>query len=202
MRHLLTLFDLSDRRDPADLRDLEGPEGQALRRHSRAAAAGPRAWRCCSRSRRCGRASASRRRWPTWAARRCSWATTSAGASARSAADFAAGAQPVRRCRSCAAPTATRRVEELASYCTCPVINGLTDYAHPCQALADLFTLDEIHGPLAGQAAGLRRRRQQRRPQPGDRLRQAGRRVRHRLAAGSISSTGRSSSSWHAKCPT
>ena len=42
------------------------------------------------------------------------------------------------------------RIEELARYATCPVINGLTDSAHPCQALADLFTLDEIHGPLAG----------------------------------------------------
>lgn len=42
------------------------------------------------------------------------------------------------------------RVEELARYCTCPVINGLTDVAHPCQALADLYTLDEIHGPLEG----------------------------------------------------
>jgi ornithine carbamoyltransferase len=42
------------------------------------------------------------------------------------------------------------RVEELAQYCTCPVINGLTDLAHPCQALADLYTLDEIHGPLEG----------------------------------------------------
>src|SRR4029453_7627965 len=42
------------------------------------------------------------------------------------------------------------RVEELAKYCTCPVINGLTDLAHPCQALADLYTLDEIHGPLTG----------------------------------------------------
>jgi ornithine carbamoyltransferase len=42
------------------------------------------------------------------------------------------------------------RIEELARYCTCPVINGLTDAAHPCQALADLFTLDEIHGPLDG----------------------------------------------------
>lgn len=40
------------------------------------------------------------------------------------------------------------RVEELARYCGCPVINGLTDRAHPCQALADLYTLDEIHGPL------------------------------------------------------
>jgi ornithine carbamoyltransferase len=42
------------------------------------------------------------------------------------------------------------RVEELAQYCTCSVINGLTDMAHPCQALADLFTLNEIHGPLGG----------------------------------------------------
>jgi ornithine carbamoyltransferase len=42
------------------------------------------------------------------------------------------------------------RIEELAKYCACPVINGLTDLAHPCQALADLFTLDEIHGPLEG----------------------------------------------------
>lgn len=42
------------------------------------------------------------------------------------------------------------RIEELAKYCTCPVINGLTDSAHPCQALADLFTLEEIHGPLKG----------------------------------------------------
>jgi ornithine carbamoyltransferase len=42
------------------------------------------------------------------------------------------------------------RVEELARYCTCPVINGLTDFAHPCQALADLFTLEEIHSPLDG----------------------------------------------------
>src|SRR6476660_5096258 len=42
------------------------------------------------------------------------------------------------------------KVEELAKYCTCPVINGLTNLAHPCQALADLYTLDEIHGPLEG----------------------------------------------------
>ena len=42
------------------------------------------------------------------------------------------------------------RVEELARYCGCPVINGLTDFAHPCQALADLFTLNEIHRPLDG----------------------------------------------------
>jgi ornithine carbamoyltransferase len=41
-------------------------------------------------------------------------------------------------------------VEELASYSTCPVVNGLTDLAHPCQALADLLTVRELHGQLAG----------------------------------------------------
>ena len=39
-------------------------------------------------------------------------------------------------------------VEELAEYGTVPVINGLTDYAHPCQVLADLMTVREIKGSL------------------------------------------------------
>jgi ornithine carbamoyltransferase len=42
------------------------------------------------------------------------------------------------------------RLEELSKYCNCPVINGLTDYAHPCQALADLYTLEEMRGPIRG----------------------------------------------------
>jgi len=42
------------------------------------------------------------------------------------------------------------RVEQLAAHASCPVINGLTDLYHPCQALADLFTLREVHGRLAG----------------------------------------------------
>ena len=41
-------------------------------------------------------------------------------------------------------------VVELAEHCTCSVINGLTDFAHPCQALADLYTIRELCGPLAG----------------------------------------------------
>ncbi len=41
-------------------------------------------------------------------------------------------------------------VVDLASHCTCPVINGLTDYAHPCQAMADLYTLRESFGSLKG----------------------------------------------------
>lgn len=42
------------------------------------------------------------------------------------------------------------KVVSLAEYCSSPVINGLTDYAHPCQAMADLFTIHELAGPLAG----------------------------------------------------
>ena len=38
-----------------------------------------------------------------------------------------------------------------ARHCSCSVINGLTDMSHPCQALADLFTLHELVGRLAGQ---------------------------------------------------
>ncbi len=41
-------------------------------------------------------------------------------------------------------------VAKLAEYSSCSVINGLTDYAHPCQAMADLFTLRELVGRLEG----------------------------------------------------
>ncbi len=40
------------------------------------------------------------------------------------------------------------RVEELARHSAAPVVNGLTDSYHPCQALADLFTLEEHFGTL------------------------------------------------------
>ena len=42
-------------------------------------------------------------------------------------------------------------VENLAKYGSIPIINGLTDYCHPCQVLADLMTIREHHGSLAGQ---------------------------------------------------
>lgn len=41
-------------------------------------------------------------------------------------------------------------VEELAKYATVPVINGLTDYTHPCQVMADLMTVREHKGKLVG----------------------------------------------------
>lgn len=41
-------------------------------------------------------------------------------------------------------------VEELAAYSRVPVINGLTDLVHPCQALADLLTIYEYKKRLAG----------------------------------------------------
>ena len=44
-----------------------------------------------------------------------------------------------------------RDLEEFAEYAGVPVINGLTDYAHPCQVLADLMTIRERRGALAGQ---------------------------------------------------
>jgi ornithine carbamoyltransferase len=41
-------------------------------------------------------------------------------------------------------------VETFAAHSACPVINGLSDYYHPCQALADLFTMQEVFGDLDG----------------------------------------------------
>ena len=41
-------------------------------------------------------------------------------------------------------------VEELARHSAVPVINGLTDFAHPCQILADLMTIREHKGRLEG----------------------------------------------------
>ena len=45
---------------------------------------------------------------------------------------------------------AQQDVEDLAAYGSIPIINGLTDYCHPCQVLADLMTIREYKGSLKG----------------------------------------------------
>jgi ornithine carbamoyltransferase len=43
-----------------------------------------------------------------------------------------------------------QHILQLAQYSRVPVINGLSDFSHPCQALSDLFTIYEHYGRLAG----------------------------------------------------
>ena len=43
-----------------------------------------------------------------------------------------------------------KEVEALAEFGTIPIINGLTDYCHPCQVLADLMTIREYKGNFKG----------------------------------------------------
>ncbi len=45
---------------------------------------------------------------------------------------------------------AQQEVEDLATYGSIPIINGLTDHCHPCQVLADLMTIREHKGAIAG----------------------------------------------------
>ena len=43
-----------------------------------------------------------------------------------------------------------KEVEDLAKYGSIPIINGLTDFCHPCQVLADLMTIREFKGSFDG----------------------------------------------------
>jgi ornithine carbamoyltransferase len=43
-----------------------------------------------------------------------------------------------------------KEVEDLAKFGNIPIINGLTDFAHPCQVLADLMTIREFKGQFDG----------------------------------------------------
>ena len=43
-----------------------------------------------------------------------------------------------------------KEVEDLANYGSIPIINGLTDFCHPCQVLADLMTIREFKGRFEG----------------------------------------------------
>lgn len=45
---------------------------------------------------------------------------------------------------------AHQNVKDLAGFSSVPVINALTDYSHPCQAMSDMLTLREHFGKLAG----------------------------------------------------
>ena len=43
-----------------------------------------------------------------------------------------------------------QQILDLSAHATVPVINGLTDYSHPCQILADLLTFEEHRGDIGG----------------------------------------------------
>ena len=44
----------------------------------------------------------------------------------------------------------TKKLEDLEQYALVPVINGLTDFSHPCQIMADVMTYEEHRGPIKG----------------------------------------------------
>ena len=48
-----------------------------------------------------------------------------------------------------------KEVEDLAEYGSIPIINGLTDFCHPCQVLADLMTIREFKGSFDGLKMGF-----------------------------------------------
>ena len=52
--------------------------------------------------------------------------------------------------RWCCACSGTRRSRGSREHSTIPVINGLSDWSHPCQALADLLTIHEVFGSVKG----------------------------------------------------
>lgn len=44
----------------------------------------------------------------------------------------------------------TKKLEDLEQHALVPVINGLTDFSHPCQIMADVMTFEEHRGPIKG----------------------------------------------------
>jgi ornithine carbamoyltransferase len=45
---------------------------------------------------------------------------------------------------------AHRLIDEFVKHAHCPIVNGLSDEAHPCQALSDIFTIQEAMGSVSG----------------------------------------------------
>ena len=43
-----------------------------------------------------------------------------------------------------------KKLEDLEEHALVPVINGLTDFSHPCQIMADIMTFEEHRGPIKG----------------------------------------------------
>ena len=84
-------------------------------------------------------------------------ASSAAASRSRTPPGCSTGSAP----RSSGAPSARTGSRPMAAVSRVPVVNALTDSFHPCQVLADLQTVRERHGRLAGADPDLRRRRRQ-----------------------------------------
>ena len=143
VRHFLEVDDLSRRRARLGAR--------SRRTAGSAAACWPAAaWRCCSRSRRPAPGTAAR--WPS-----CSSAATRSPPGARRSASTCGrpprtwpGRWPATTRPSPPGCSSTRKLERMAAAVDVPVVNLLSDRGHPCQALADLLTIRQVLGSLAG----------------------------------------------------
>ena len=152
------------------------PTRRRFRRCSRA-----REWPRCSRSRRRARGSRSR-----WRSRR-SAATRSTSAAKRSVSTRASRSKTSPRTMAgmCAVIAARvfdhRTLERMEAAVDVPIVNLLSDRAHPCQALADLLTLRELH---KSRACGSRTWQRPLTSPHGSRLRRGAVSGRHKITRG------------------
>ena len=124
-------------------------EFRATRRHAAPALTGRTLAMLFQKPSACGRASRSRRGWRSSAVRRSTSPRTPSWARGRRSATWPATSSASSTASS-RAPAPTRSSLELAAQAGIPVINGLTLREHPCQALADVFTIRERLGRLEG----------------------------------------------------